>query len=644
MTRVPTPSPSAESTSPSSSGGSPRTRRRRLVWALSAFIIVLAAMVLLGIPLASVPRDAKAAKADLTSAMVSLKAGDVTSARAAVERARAHVDAAQHDAQSIGGRLWSRIPYVGTPVSDLQHLTQALSDATSVAETGVQLYPSVAGDQATLFRNNRIDRATLDRVIAGARKAGRALTSAQNELQQVRGTTPFIGSIISRQRDAAASRIDPMAEGYSRMAPMLSALPRTFGFEGKRSYLIALLNPAELRYSGGATLAFAPMTWDHGKMQLQTAFNLVDDSRLRSVYSWPGVKGNPFHATDTHLANATFAPSWSVSGEELLRAWQSATGDHDNGVMAVDVVALARLLQATGPATVPGLGQVTSNNLVKILVGSYDDYYPDASAQERKNTAVASSLERTLFSGGNYVAKARALKSAADGRHLALYFRDPQAESGFADLGLQGDLASGPGDYLGVFTQSTVGSKVDYWQRRQISLDVALDRDGRATDRLQVQLHNDTPPYVGSGPDPREGYFTRWSSLAAATFLPGAAEVKKASLGGQPWGGKIGTFYDHSFVQQQTVIPPTKTARLAASYTVPGAASVSSTGGLTYHLAMDPQGTVFPAAVEVTLHLPDGYRATSLPSGWTAQGNTVTFTTDALEATAKWTITAKPTN
>jgi hypothetical protein len=106
----------------------------------------------------------------------------------------------------------------------------------------------------------------------------------------------------------------------------------------------------------------------------------------------------------------------------------------------------------------------------------------------------------------------------------------------------------------------------------------------------------------------------------------------------------VGTFYDHSFVQQQTVIPPASTAQLEASYTVPGAATISESGELTYHLAVDPQGTVFPAAAMITVHLPQGYRAASLPAGWTADGGTVTFRTDALEASQEWEITAEPTN
>jgi hypothetical protein len=52
---------------------------------------------------------------------------------------------------------------------------------------------------------------------------------------------------------------------------------------------------------------------------------------------------------------------------------------------------------------------------------------------------------------------------------------------------------------------------------------------------------------------------------------------------------------------------------------------------------------VIPASADVTVHLPDGYRPTTLPEGWSAQSSTLTFHTDALESSEEWEITLEPT-
>lgn len=621
----------------------PASRPRRRLLIGGAFLLgAVVGLVLLAIPLLGVPGDAQAAKRGLSEAVAALRDGDVPTARDAVAEARAQVDSAQASAQGLGGDVWSKIPVLGTPVSDVRYLVQVLDDATATAEIGVDLYPSVAGRRATLFRDQQVDRTTLDQVILGTREVAAHLASAEQALGEVRASTPVVGDRIASLRDQAAAEVEPLAQAVTQIEPMLDSLPAVLGFEGRRRYLIAMLNPAELRYSGGAALSFAPMRWQEGKLDLGRTFGIVDDIRLRGVLTWPAVEGNDFHRRNTRLANATFAPSWSVSGEELLRAWHSATQERYDGVIALDVVTLSGLLAATGPVDVEGVGQVTAGNVVETLVGSYDDYYPDPSVQDEKNAAIASALQGQLFSGGKYVAKARALKTAASGRHLAIYFRDAGPQAAFAALDMSGDLTSPSGDYLGVFTQNRSGSKVDYWQRRSIGLDVVLAEDGTATNELDVLIDNDTPPFVAPVPDPGRGYFTRWSRLAAAAFLPDDARVKRFSVQRQPWMGEVGEFYDHSYVSQWAEIAPGKSARLKASYSVPGAAEVGTAGTLTYRLTIDPQGTVFPASAEVRVQVPDGYQVSRLPNGWTSEGDVVSFSTQALETTQEWEIVLRP--
>lgn len=622
------------------------SRRRRIIVAVAGLFIVAAAFLLLALPLRGVPGEAEAAHAELTAAQAALQAGDVTSARAHVGQAREHVEGALEGAESFGGDVWSRIPFLGTPVADARHLVQALDDVTAVAEIGVDLYPSVAGKRATLFRDGQVTQKILAPVLAGTREAGAHLMAAQSELEQVQGTTPFIGGRIAARRDQAAQQVTPLTEGFVKLEPLLDELPAFLGFEGKRKYLTAMLNPSELRFSGGAALAFAPMSWDEGKLTMGKAIPMVQDPRLVAFHRWPQVKGNVFHVSNARVANSTFAPSWSVSGEELLRAWRSATGDRYDGLVAVDVVTLAKVLEATGPTAIPGVGVLNGSNLTKTLIGSYDDYYPDPTAQDQTFGDVTVALQTRLFSGGGYVSKGLALKKAADGRHLALYVRDPDVQAGFAALGLDGDLTEPTGDYVGAFTQSTTASKAAYYQRRSLELEVDLAEDGTASNRLDVILHNDTPPYAVPGADappgvstePFRSYYTRWAGVGVSVFLPGNAKVSRFVLGAKPWEGRAQMFYGHSFVSDQTLLRPGASVKLHAAYSVPGAATADDSGELVYRLAMDPQGTVNPASARVTVHLPDGYRASKLPEGWSAQGTTLTFQTDALNTTKDWKI------
>lgn len=620
-------------------------RRRPWLLAGGGVVLLLAALAVLALPVAGAAGDAEAARAELERGVSALRDDDLATARDAVSNARAHVDDAGEAMHGWGADVWSHVPVAGQAVRDARHLVEALDEVTAVAEVGTELYPAVAGPRATLFHDDQVDRETLDRVIAGSQEVVDRLRAAEASLDQVEATTPLVGERLASGRDVASEQVTPLLESLTAVAPAIDELPKVLGFDGTRHYLLALLNPADQRYSSGTPLAFSRMTWDEGRLQVGDSVDIRANPRLLYPIEWKRVKGNYFHYRQQPLQvrNATFAPSWSIGGEELIRGWKAATGDDHDGVLAIDVVALARLFEVTGSVTVPGLGELTSENLVEKLVGSYDDYYPDPNILDAYAAEIIEPFRGTLFSGGQYVAKARALGEAAAGRHLALYFRDPEVQEAVASLGLDGDLAPPVGDYLGVFTQSVLPSKSDYWQERSTELDVTLDENGGATNRLSVRIHNDSPPYAVPGTDPGEGYFTRWAGIALGVFVPDGADVTQVRTTEQEGPvGFVGNFYDHDFFYRNITLEPQARTQLTARYRVDDAATVEEDGALTYRLAMDPQGLVRDQAVTVTLHLPESYAATDLPEGWSAQGATLTYDVADLAASEEWEIRAAP--
>ena len=122
------------------------------------------------------------------------------------------------------------------------------------------------------------------------------LHAAVDDLEAVDGDTPFIGDKVLEARDQAWDKIEPISTTYDEAEPVLDALPDVLGAEGDRNYIVAIMNPAELRYSGGATLTLVPMTMSDGKIEFGDTVTNEDiaaggDGKIK----WPKVKGNPFH-------------------------------------------------------------------------------------------------------------------------------------------------------------------------------------------------------------------------------------------------------------------------------------------------------------------------------------------------------------
>jgi hypothetical protein len=619
-----------------------RRRRRRWPWVVAAlFVLIVAGLAILAIPLLKVRSDANAARAALVAGVEALRKGNLDTAQDRVASARTRIDRASGAVNGIGGDVWSKIPVAGGAIDDVRHLVSALDDATAIGEIGVRLYPTVLGDQASLVTDDTVDMTALANVTSAAEEVGAHLAAAHASLEEVAANAPLVGSAIGDARDAAMLEVTKWQGSLDRYQPLLEVLPTALGVDGDVSYLIAIMNPAEMRSSGGATLSLGQMTFANGKATFGNAGSTTDFTDNNEPISWPPVPDNPWHrAPPSKLVNASFSPNWTTSGEELLRAWQATSGEECDALIAIDLQAIGRLFEITGPLDVPGYGRLTAGNFVKTLAGSYDRF-DNPEKRKRINEALIPVLRAKLLDGGYFVQKAQALLGAAAGRHFTTYFRDEAIENTVKSLGIAGDLSTTEHDYIGVFSQNTNASKVDYWERRTVASDITVHDDGSADVTLTVTVNNDTPPYTRTAPDPHRGYFTRWSLPNATIYLPIGAQISAVSVDGSPVSPALQSERGRSFFQQSMTIAPNSTAILQVSYHVPAAAVINSDGSLTYELAVDPHPLVNPEALDLRLHLPDGYAATSLPEGWTAEDDGVlTFQTAVLDTSPRWSIRA----
>ena len=614
-------------------------RRRRWPWVLltlGLLVFVLVGLALLAKPMLQVKPEADMARDELAAAQDAIEAEDLPTAKAHVAAARAHVAEASDLVNGFGGDVWRWVPVAGGAVKDVRHLVGALDQATSLAEIGTEVYPDLMQSDS-LVQDATVDLEQLDEILTALNRAGQHLHAASEDLDAVEGNTPLIGDKVLEARDAARERIEPLRTTYDDAEPVLDALPDVLGAGGERTYIVAIMNPAELRYSGGATLTLVPMTVTEGKIEFGGTLTNEDVSAGAEKIKWPKVQGNPFHVPGkTRVINATFSPYWSQSGEELLRAWQVRYGQQADGVIAVDLQALARLMALTGPVQAPGVGELNSTNLVQVLAGSYDTY---DSPDERKaiNAAVVPAFREKLFQGGQFAEKFQVLATAAKGRHFAMYFRDDRLQQAFVKRGLSGDLSETDHDYLGVFTQNLNSSKADYWQRRIVDSAVKLAADGSAEVQLTVTVQNPSPPWVHAedpdpSQDPKFGYYTRWAGNAIAAFLPRGAEIQgQATMRGVPFRPIVRSVLERPYFYRKVTIEPGGQAILKVTYRVPNAATVDG-DSLVYALDIDTQSTVVPEAVNVTLHLPQGYGLSATPIGWAmVDGRTLKFTGGALD-------------
>ena len=624
-------------------GRRPPRRRRWILIALGALVLVVIALALLALPLLGVRSSGNAARSNLTQAIEALRKGNLELAQEKVASARSEVNSASSAVNGIGGDIWGVLPVASGAIDDARNLVSALDDSTGIAEIGVKLYPTVFGDQATLVTNETVDLTQLASVNDAAQDVQVRLSAAHASLEKVHGTTPVVGESVASARDAALEQVTSLQTTLDRYRPILDALPAVLGEHGDVNYLIAVMNPAELRSSGGATLSLGSMTISNGTVTFGNSGNTTDFTDNNQPITWEPVPDNPWHtqAAESKLVDASFSPNWTTSGEELLRAWQVTSGETPDALIVLDLQAIAKLFEITGPIDVPNYGKLTSANFVETLAGSYDKF-DNAEKRNKINASIIPVLRNKLLEGGKFAQKAQSLVASAEGRHFVTYFRDPAVEKVISDLGLAGDLSDTTHDYIGVFSQNSNASKADYFEKRSVASDVTLNADGSADVTLTVTIDNATPPYSRPNTDPQRGYFTRWSIPGVTVYLPVGAQVTAATADGAAFTPAMQAERGRPFFQQFVTIQPDATAVVKITYHEPAAATLGADGSLRYDLAIDPHPIVTPAATTVAVHFPGNFLLPTAPEGWSTDGRTMTYQNPGLDTSPRWTLVATP--
>ncbi len=373
-----------------------------------------------------------------------------------------------------------------------------------------------------------------------------------NVLESVgRETSTFSSPWIVAPLKAKLSSVDRRLKQATHEARIglvaTEEVPALLGADGPRTYLVLIENPAESRASGGIVGDYAELTAEKGRLHLvdvggvgQLNTNGVPPSK-RTLPPIPDfVDRYGAYLPQDHWENVPMSPNFPTVGAVASYLFPQSGGTKVNGVISVDPVAMAALLQVVGPVTATGTSEpITASNAVAYLA---NQEFIDFTNNARRIAFLQSLLKqvwqalttRPLPSVPNLV---QDLAPAVDGGHILMYSPSGPAESFFRQVHLAGAIPPVHGDFVGVVTQNAAGNKIDWYLRRSITYDATLDlARNTITSTLTVALDNTAPssglpPYIIGNffvAHPIPGENLSWVSI----YTPWA--LQSATLDGRP--------------------------------------------------------------------------------------------------------------
>lgn len=480
-----------------------RPVRRRLLWVLAVVVLlvllVAAWLAWRGWQVVTAMREAEPV---LRSVQDDLRGGDLAAVQ---EDLPVLADAAGRARTATQDPVWraaGHVPWLGRQTTAVADAVQAVHLVSTevvprLAEVGAAVDPA-----RMVPVDGRIDLAPIEAAGPPLRAASAAATTAEELVDGI--ATEGLVDPLARQVESARTTLGEAAGTLRAVSTAADLLPPMLGADGPRQYLLLMMNSGEPRSLGGIVGAVTVVSVDDGAVALtdhRPAEGVVRDEDVTARLTAEEVEVHT-DRLGRYIQNTTLTPDFPRGAELASALWQQTTGTEVDGVLALDVVALSYVLDATGPV-VDGTGEtLEASTVVQALLLDAYSRFPDPDDTDEYFSGAAAAIFAALAGGqGDVGDLLPALLQATSERRLSLWSRHAEEQSVLEDALLGGAFLSGAADgAAGVFLDDTTATKVGYFLRSDVGVEDLVCAPGASSATVTVDLRSEVPADVASLP------------------------------------------------------------------------------------------------------------------------------------------------
>lgn len=514
------------------------------------------------------------------------------------------------------------------------HADHVLSGFPAVALRYVPVVDSnVDAVQATLDGGVRVLEAELALQSALHRGLARGLVSEGrvrvDVLRQLRAPVALQVHTLRAMREAVSARLSgwlapPLYTELERLDRRLGAYtaagdkalgllriaPGIAGADGRRVYLVGLMNNAELRGAGGILSGVGTLTVDHGRLHLGPFRYYADLARMHRPARVPAPgdfrrRFGRFNADTTRWVNVTASPDVPEVATVARRLYRLTTGVDSDGMILVDPRGVQALLPPDTPIPTPSGGTITASHIADYVYSRAYQAGARVGQAARRRALIAigrAAFEKAIAHNAAVPQALVRFAQAAAGGHVRFVSFRSDEERALDRAGATGAIAPPPGDALLVTVQNFGGDKLDFWARRSVAHACNLKSDRMAVCETRVSIANHAPSglpaYVRGGrsrPDLRS---------EIDVYIPGRARLIGVTNGSSPLGFFTENDLGMTAIGTNITVPRGGRHTVAVFYRLP-------LDGPGYSLRVVPQPLAHDARLSLRVRMPSGWA----PSG-----------------------------
>ena len=492
--------------------------RRKLLLRISVSAIVLVVLIATGAGFlahqASTVRSQLQQAIDLVPQMrTQLTENDSQAAERTFAQIQEQTSAAR---STTTGPLWkaaSALPVLGANFKAVSEVSVSADDVVARAVSPLLKQYDSLNWQALSPTDGQVDLEQLQQAAPSIVTAASTVRLSHERIASI-DLTRLIPQVADPVR-SATEQLRGVSDALNTASSAAQLLPAMLGADGPRNYLVLVQNSAEVRATGGIPGALATLHTDNGKI------SMGEQSSASAIGAFtPSLNVDPVQEAiytarlGRQMQNVNLTPDFPTAAATAKTMWEERyRGEKMDGVIALDPVVLAHLLEATGPVeltdalildlitgtTLPT--SLTTENVVATLLSDVYEEIDEPAAQDAYFAAIAARVFEAFTDGQGDSAKLiQAVGTSVQENRLYLWSDHKQEQDIVSSTGLAGSVSGrdGGGAIFGLYFNDGTGAKMDYHVTRTAELIQQCQGNGYSRYTIRATLTNTAPLDAGT--------------------------------------------------------------------------------------------------------------------------------------------------
>ncbi|MEO8324095.1 MAG: DUF4012 domain-containing protein [Actinomycetota bacterium] len=337
--------------------------------------------------------------------------------------------------------------------------------------------------------------------------------------------------------DSLAERSQTLSAATDRAAAVLGQVSPLLGYEGRRTYLVMIINNAELRGAGGIPSALGTLSVDRGRLHLGRFYyyrKLADPPHKRVPAPADFERRFARYKANTTLwVNTTLDPDVPDTAIVASRLFKLSTGIATDGVLVADPRGIAALLSPDAEVPISDDRSLAASEIPEFSYAtSYEELGGASSARRDASLQLGRSAFELLINEEGSASGLDSVGEALAAGHLRFVSLHAAEAGPLEAAGASGALEPPESDLVMATVQNLGAGKLDFHAIRAIEHSCDVTNEAYAECVTKMTLRNDAPSGLPRYVAPNDPYGIMKSF--AEIYVPGAAEVRGVFRGDVP--------------------------------------------------------------------------------------------------------------